>query len=201
MVETKITRDLGSKREKILKYLAENPKQFVQTIQKELGYPDTQYGSIYKSTHELKKMGYLKSKKGHTLKKDTDFFSCTEIGVYHVLAKNPDVDIPKILENYKEYELIGFFYKERERMNHALFDKLYRMVIKSSTIAEKHPDQAIPSFLSQIISFEESLTQEERIEFLNEIIEYFPGTKKQVKEALSNIQLLFSSLDLRDKDD
>jgi DNA-binding PadR family transcriptional regulator len=201
MDETKITRDLGSKREKILLHLAENPKQFVQIIQKEIGYPDTQYGSVYKSVHELEKMGYLQSIKGATKKGETDYFSCTDIGVYHALAKNPDANIPKILENYKDdIELMGFFYKERQRMDHDLFDKLYRMVIKSATIAEKHPDQAIPSFFSQVLSFEKDLTQEERIKVLNKMLEYFPDTKKQVKEALANIRMLFSNLNLEDEE-
>lgn len=202
MGETKITRDLGSKREKILLYLAENPNQFVQTIQKELGYPDTQYGSIYKSVHELKKMGYLKSKKGRAQKGETDFFKCTDIGVYHALSKNPDANIPKILDAYKDdVKLIGFFYKERERMDHSLFDKLYRMVINSTTIAEKHPDQAVASLFSQLVTYAKDLTPEERIILLNAMLEYFPDTKKHVKEALSNLQTLFSSLNLSDEDD
>lgn len=185
-----MSKDLGSKKEKILLYLAENPKQFAQATQRALGYPDSQYGSVYKAIHDLKQKGYLDSELGKSQRGlEIELFSCTETGVLHALTRNPDANINHILNLYRDkYKTLGFFGKERDRMKTDLFERFFRLLMKAVPLYEKNRDEAIQSMFALVVTDMLNLKAEERSLVLKELLEYFPENRKWVEEALTNIQ-------------
>ena len=98
-----IFKELGPLQQKALFYLAENPNNFKQTILKGIQHPLDQHSALKNAVNALDTQGYIKSKEARTQKKvKTKKYYCTELGVFYALTRNPNPNILKILDSYKQ---------------------------------------------------------------------------------------------------
>ena len=105
------SKKLGIRQEKILFFLAENPNKNAQQIQKGLGYPDSQHGNISTTAKMLERMGLLKMERGKSQKNvSMPLYTCTEEGVFYALARNPNANVLRVLDSYKnQYDSYNSF--------------------------------------------------------------------------------------------
>lgn len=197
-----LLKELGSLQVKILKYLAENPKQHKQNIQNGIGHPSSQYGSISKAVDSLEKMGYIESEKGLSKKQvEISLYSCTEVGAWYALSKIPNIETLKVLDNYKEkYSAFDFFRKEHDRMPHELFTKYWNVMMQSTPLLEKSGKEAVNQMMYLIMSMLNQFTLEESAELIKQTIEYFPESKKMI-DKLDLLQKLIKKDAEEKKDD
>ena len=187
-----LLKDLGSLKGKILAYLAENSESHIQKIQKGIGHPDDQYSSVHKAVKSLEKNGYIIAEEGTSDKSvKIKLYSCTDTGVFYVLSKHLDPNIIQIFKNYrKRYPVFDFMLKEHDRMKPELFDKMFSITMQSLPLAEKSNIDAAGQMLSLMVKMIEDFTEEERIEFLKDTLEYFP----QARTTFSKLQNLVEAV-------
>lgn len=174
------TKELGSLQKKVLYFLAENPNSHKQGIQK--GIKSDQYGSIVNVIDPLKENGYIKSKGGISQKRvKIELYSCTEKGVSYVLTNNPEANIPKILDNYKEeYPIFERFIRQYDIWGRSLFVKFYGYLGRFGVIWDKRGlENTVPMFL-MIYNDVKNFTPEEIKKLLN-VLKENPDYKAQAK--------------------
>jgi len=122
-----ILKDLGNLQKKIIFYLAENPKQHKETIQKKLEHK--YYGAVLNAVRRLEKSGFLVSEKARSKKNvKIKLYSCSEKGVFYALIKNEKANVLKILENYKDYRVVKRLREVCDMLGEEVFVKLLRFV-------------------------------------------------------------------------
>jgi DNA-binding MarR family transcriptional regulator len=176
---------LGSLQEKTLFFIAENPENNAQAIQKELGYPSPQYPNILKAVKTLEKMGFVKSRKSKSMKKvPIKLYSCTETGVFYALSKNPRADMKKILENYKDqYEIYKPFYALSEKWGQEGLSRFFKNAGEFFLIMQKDGREKAIAFLLMRFQMEsKDEAPEVRKKMVRETMEQFPNAKKTMEE-------------------
>jgi len=185
-----IFKELGSLQQKALYFLAENPDNHKQAIQKGINHPADQYGSVSKAVDSLEELGFVcstltRSQKNNPIK----LFRCTDEGVLYALARNPLRDIPKVLDSYKEY--VGFCGQFR-----ALYDVWgpEHMAVFLNDLGEFLPmvhskgiDYAAPYLLMTFAKQQQTLDRKTKKNNVKEAIKQFPKTKQMLKEMQDNI--------------
>jgi DNA-binding PadR family transcriptional regulator len=184
-------RKLGSLQEKVLFFLAENPRNHKQAIQKGIEYPDDQYGSVSNAVDALEKLKFITYKKGMSEKKvEIKFYSCTEEGVTYSLANNSDADLKKILTLYKEYPFIGLL-KTNYETDRDLFNIMFnRMVQVLPMLGRRKPEEIIGYILMAFVQDTENLSFKQKVDMLKRLRKFSP----QAKEAIYVIKKLFDQV-------
>lgn len=176
---------LGSLQSKILYFLAENPKNHKQAIQKGIRHPPEQYGSVLKAVNSLEKGGYIKSRKGLSKKnRKIKFYGCTEKGVSYTLVNNTYADIIKILDNYKEdYPVFKHFRNQYDVWGHNLFVRFYSYLSQFRAMQDKYGLEAtIPHMYMMICTSLKDFTPQEKEKILK-VIKLNPAYKKYAKQV------------------
>lgn len=185
-----IFKELGSLQEKILFFLAENPENHKQAIQQGIQHPSEQYGSVLKAVDTLEKLEFIESKVIKSQKNvQIKIYSCTDLGIFYTLARNPCPNIPKILDAYKNrIEFCKSFqelYKVWGQDHFAMFLKdigeFLPMVQKNGI------ELAIPYLLMKISKQMQSLDPKIKKKNVKEAIKQFPQSKQMLKEWRNNI--------------
>ena len=183
-------KDIGSLKEKILLFLAENPDKNTQALQKELGYPSTQYPNIMKAVKALEKLELVQSKTGKSMKNvQMKIYSCTEEGVFYVLTKNSNANVLKILDSYKDrinlakslrqlYDLWG-----PEVFIHFLKD----MSTFLPLILKEGWDNALPYIVMKGYMGIQNFNSKKRRQIGAQTLKHFPQAKKFMEEWKKNI--------------
>lgn len=188
-------RDLGSLQEKVLDYLAENPNQHKQSIQKAI--PSKQYGSILHAVNALEKAGYVESEDTLSEKNvPMKLYSCTDKGIQYALTKASEDSVLKILDAYKKkFSVNEFFLSEYKRLGHDRFFLFFKIMMKSLPILEKKDkDEAAQQMLFLAMKTQENLSPKEQKQMLKEITDQFPEAKKSAKEAKKRLDELFGDI-------
>lgn len=178
-------KELGSLQETVLFFLAENPNMHKQAIQKGIGYPPSQYGNVLKTVNTLEKQKFIKSKKGTSQKKvPIKIYSCTENGVFYALAKNPEGEIKRIVDNHKKdypiftpfLDLYSVWGRERTRR---FFEHSFEFIL----IMKKEGQEKALSFLLMKMHIEgQDLDSKTRKKIAKDTLKLFPKTRKTMTE-------------------
>jgi DNA-binding PadR family transcriptional regulator len=185
------TKNLGTLQEKVLYFLAENPHNHKQAIQKGIEHPDDQYGSVLKAVEALKDSGCIKWKKGKSMKKvSIKFYDCTEEGAFYALARNPRANVLKILDAYKDqYDSYKALRNLYDAYGHDLFVKFIRDVDEFLPMVQKQGlEKALPYLFMKIVreASDVDLTQRKRIA-RESMKQLSPQMKKAMKEWAKSI--------------
>jgi DNA-binding PadR family transcriptional regulator len=184
-------RKLGSLQEKALYFLAENPRNHKQAIQKGIGYPDDQYGSVSNAVDALEKLKFITYKKGMSEKSvEIKFYSCTEEGVVYSLANNSEANFNKTLNLYKKYPFIGLL-KTQYDSDQDLFNRMFkRMIQVLPMLGRRKPEDIIGYLLMAFAQDAKSFSMEERVDMLKRLGKFSP----KAKEAIDIIKKLFDQV-------
>jgi DNA-binding PadR family transcriptional regulator len=179
------TKNLGSLQEKVLFFLAENPDNHTQNIQKGIRHPSEQYGSVLKAVKSLERLGYVESQKGTSKKKvPIQIYSCTENGVLYALTRNPDADFEKIFNAYREKHpdlaSLRSAYDTWGHDNFAIFIKDVGIFLPM--IEKDGLQKSLPFMFLQTQKELRELGSEKRNKFLKDLIKHSPVARKSVKE-------------------
>jgi hypothetical protein len=180
--------ELGSRQEKVLLWVAKNPKKHAKDIQLGINYP--QYGNINTDVKKLTDYGFLtfiEEPSSEKRKRIVNKYSCTENGIYYALSKSSDSDIIKILETYRSiYPNLDFFYSEYERMGKEGFILWLRDFLIFVPMLGKNSAEEIISnmLLFYVNKFKES-GRDERVRVINSAVKHFPSARKAVDELRS----------------
>ena len=184
---------LGTLQEKILFFLAENPDNHKQAIQKGINHPTDQYGSISKAVDALKKMGFIESKKATSKKKqEIDSYSCTELGLLYTLAKNRSPDVPKILnacqtkgETWKSLKgLYNDWGPDEFLMLFQQIGDILPMITKDGL------ENALIYLLIKSVKRVHKIDSKTRMKYAKSAMKHFPYLKSGMKEWSENIKEL-----------
>jgi hypothetical protein len=181
---------LGTRQEKVLFYIAENPNLDGQAIWQGIKYPSDQTGNIYPTAKKLEKLEYIKSKEGISEKKvKIKLYSCTEKGILYTITYNPVVDVPKVLDNCKgEYNLCNLFRRMYEVLGHDLFMKQAKNIRDILPMAQSEGlEKAAPFLFMKIFLEAKNLDSKKRKKIAKEILEEFPNTKRILKDWQASI--------------
>jgi DNA-binding PadR family transcriptional regulator len=187
------TKNLGSLQEKVLFFLAENPDNHTQGIQKGIEHKSEQYGSVLKAVKTLQRLGYIESQKGTSKKKVTiNLYSCTEKGVLYALTRNSSADFGRIFNAYKEKHpdlaSLRSAYDTWGHDNFAMFIKdvgIFLPMIEKDGI-----EKSLPFMMLQTQRELRELGSEKRNRFMKDLIKHSPIAKKSVKELKKRINEL-----------
>jgi hypothetical protein len=188
-----IFKELGSLQEKVLFYLAENPENHKQAIQKGIQHPAEQYGSVLKAVDTLEKLGFIESKKMPSQKNvQIKIYSCTDLGVFYTFAKNPSPNIPKILDAYKSrVDFCKPFQGLYDVWGHDHFVMFLKDIGEFLPMVHKNGvEQAAPYLLMKIAKQMQNIDPETRKKNVKEAMKQFPHTKQMLKEMQKNINEL-----------
>jgi DNA-binding PadR family transcriptional regulator len=177
----------------VLFYLAENPHNHKQAIQKGIEY-QPQYGSVLNAVRALEKSGYIKSKKGKSKKKvPIKFFKCTEEGAFYALAKNPNANVLKILDAYKDqYDSYKSLRNLYDAYGQDVFIKFIRDVDEFLPMVQKQGlEKALPLLFMKIVREVNNVNPTERKKIARESMKQLsPQMKKAMKEWAKSINEL-----------
>jgi hypothetical protein len=193
-----VFKEMGGVMKKVLFYLAENPESCKQKIQRDIHYPDKQYGTISNSVKSLKKQGYIQFKKAKSQKnKEMNNYFCTELGVFYALTRNPNPDIPKILDAYKsQIEFCKGFQGLYNILEHNLF-AILKDIQEFLPMIQKDgfspTNQVI--MIIKLAKIFENLDQETRQKFIEEALRQFPQSKKLVNQHQNIINEIAHNFD------
>ena len=182
--------NLGSRQEKVLFFIAENPNLDGQAIWQGLGYPIDQTGNVYTTTKKLEKLEYIKSKGGISEKKvKIKLYSCTEKGILYTLTNNPEIDVPKVLANCKdEYKLCNAFRAMYEILGHDLFMTQAKNIRDMLPMAQNEGIEKATPFLFMKIFFDaKNLDSKKRNKIAKKLMKDFPATKQMMKDWQASI--------------
>jgi hypothetical protein len=180
--------ELGSRQEKVLLWVAMNPKKHAKDIQSGINYP--QYGNINTDVKKLTEYGYLSfieepssEKRKRVVKK----YSCTENGVYYALSKSPDKKIIKILENYiNVYPNLDFLYSEYKRMGEKDFILWLRnFLIFVPMLGKKSFDEIVTDMILFYANQFKEMDRKDSVRLIRSAIKNFPNTENAVEKILS----------------
>jgi DNA-binding PadR family transcriptional regulator len=182
---------LGPLQEKVLFFLAENPDNHKQAIQKGINHPSDQYGSISKAVDPLLEMGFIESKKATSKKKkEIDVYSCTEIGLLYTLAENRTLNAPKFLNAYQAkgeiWKTLQDFYNE---IGQEQFLLLFRQMADILPMINKDGLENAMIYLF-IRTFKETrkIDPNTRLKVAKSALKHFPTLKPAMKEWSRNIK-------------
>ena len=183
-------KELGSLQEKVVFFLAENPENHKQTIQKGIKHPAEQYGSVKKAVDKLEELGYIKSKKAMSQKKvEIKNYECTELGVFYAFARNPNANIPKILDGYESrVEFCKSFRALYNVWGHDNFTMFLRDLGEFLPMVRKHGvELAVPYLLMKILKQMQNIDWKTRKKIVSEALKQFPKNKQMLKDLRKNI--------------
>jgi DNA-binding PadR family transcriptional regulator len=188
------TKNLGSLQEKVLFFLAENPDNHTQNIQKGIGHPSDQYGSVLKAVRSLERLGYVESQEGTSKKKvSIRIYSCTENGVLYALTRNPDAHLEKILNAYKKkHPNLHFLRSTYDVYGPETFAILMKDVGQFLPMIEKDGFQkALPFMILKTQGQLKELGAEKSVKFIKELMKHSPTARKSMKEIKNRLDKLF----------
>ena len=185
-----IFKELGSLQEKVLFFLADNPNNHKQAIQQGIDHPAAQYGSVLKAVDALEKLGYIESKTV-TSKKNVQIktYICTELCVFYALTRNSKLNIPEMLDAYKDK--IDFCKQFRALYNAWGHDHFMLFLADMReflpTIQENGMEQAMAYLIMKMAKQAKSVDQKTRTKNVREAMKQFPKTRPMLKEWRNNI--------------
>jgi DNA-binding PadR family transcriptional regulator len=188
-----IFKELGNLQQKVLFFLAENPDQHKQAIQKGISHPTDQYGSISKAVDSLEELGFIDSKLTKSQKNvEIKLFKCTDEGVLYALSRNPLGDILKILDSYKEQVE---FCKQFRALYDVWGQKQMALFLKDlgeflPMVHTKGIEYAAPFLLMKFAKQFQTLDPKTKKKNVKAAINQFPKTKEMLKEMQDNIKEL-----------
>ena len=176
-----LLKDLGNLQKKIVFYLAENPKQHKEAIQKELKHK--YYGAVLNAVKQLEKFGFLVSKRAKSQKNvRIKLYSCSEKGVFYALVKNENADVLKILGNYKDYHVVRRLREVCDMLGEEVFVRLLKQAQPFLPIAET---MGVEVAVGQAFSY--FMKYPEKLDGLKEAIEKSPKAKEMVKKWVESL--------------
>ena len=176
---------LGTRQEKVLFFIAENPDLDGQAIWQGLRYPPDQTGNVYTTTKKLEKLEFIKSKEGFSKKKvKIKLYSCTEKGILYTITYNPIVDVIRVLDNCKdEYNLCNVFRAMHEIFGHDLFMNQAKNIRDMLPMVQSEGlENVAPFFFMKIFLETKNLDAKKRKKIAKEILSEFPNTKRMEEE-------------------
>ena len=185
-----IFKELGSLQEKVVFFLAENPENHKQAIQKGIEHPAEQYGSVKKAVDKLEELGFIKSKKTLSQKKvEIKNYECTELGIFYALARNSCANILKILDGYESrVEFCKSFRALFNVWGHDHFARFLRDLSEFLPMVRKNGvELAVPYLLMKITRQMQSLDRKTRKKNVRAVLKQYPHTKQMLKEWRKNI--------------
>ena len=188
-----IFKELGSLQEKVLFYLAENPDNHKQGIQKGIEHPTEQYGSVKKAVDTLEGLGYIESKEATSQKNvKIKSYNCTESGVFYALTKNSSANVLKILDAYKaKVDFCKSFRQLYDVWEHDHFMMYLKDVGEFLPMVQKNGvEQALPYLFMKVVKEMQILDPKTRKKNAKEALKLFPQTKQALKEWQNNINEL-----------
>ncbi len=186
-------KNLGTLQEKVLFFLAENPDNHTQGIQKGIEHKSEQYGSVLKAVKTLQQLGYVESQKGTSKKKvSINLYSGTEKGVLYALTRNPDANFEKIFNAYKEkHPDLASLRSAYDTWGHDNFAMFIKDVGIFLPMIEKDGlEKSLPFMFVQTQRELSKLGSEKRNKFLKDLIKHSAIAKKSVKELKKRIDEL-----------
>lgn len=183
-------KELGSLQEKVVFFLAENPHNHKQAIQKGIEHPSEQYGSVLKAVDAVEKLGYIESKKALSQKKvEIKEYRCTELGVFYSLARNRHADIAKILDSYgDQVEFCKPFRALYNTWGNEHFALFLRNLGEFLPMVQRNGvEQAVPYVLMKMVQLAQTVDPKTRRKNVKETLKQFPKTKKMLQEWRKNI--------------
>jgi hypothetical protein len=185
-----IFKELGTLQEKVVFFLAENPENHKQAIQKGIGHPPDQYASVQKAVANLEKSGYIQSKEVLSQKKVTiKSYSCTELGVFYALSRNPNPNITRIFDSYEtKVDLCKQLRPLYEVWGQEQFFILLKNVGEILPIVKNHGvEYAAPYLIMKSYEQMKSLDKKTKERNVKETLKQFPETKAMLKEMHKNL--------------
>ena len=185
-----IFKQLGSLQEKVLFYLAENPKNHKQAIQQGINHPADQYSSVLNAVNALEKLGYIESEKATSEKNvKIKIYRCTDLGIFYSLTKNSFANIPKVLDKCKErIDFCNSFRALYDVWGHDQFALFLKNIGEFLPMVQKNGvEQAVPYLLMKMIEQTHSIDPKRRKRNVKEALKQFPQTKQMLKEWRKNI--------------
>jgi hypothetical protein len=145
-----------------------------------------------KDAKALEKFGFIKSRKGKSMKKLTiKFYSCTEEGAFYALAKNPKVDVLRVLDSYKNlYDVYKSFRSLVDIWGVDLFVDFARNISEFLPMIQKDGLQkALPfMFMKMKIAIDATNPDPRKSKILvGKTLEQFPQLKPMMKEWAKSI--------------
>jgi DNA-binding MarR family transcriptional regulator len=117
--------------QKIIEYLALNPSQNAQVIQRAIGLEDINYPTVSKALKRMQEeKHWLKSCKGQSERHLTiKFYSLTDFGIGVALARGPEEILRKTLKVYEsEYGQFEVLFQFVDYLKPSTVTKLFRLV-------------------------------------------------------------------------
>ena len=189
------TRNLGRLQEDVLYFLAENPDNHKQGIQKGIGHPSDQYGSVLHAVDALEKLGLIISKEGKSKKNvSIKFYYCTEEGVFYALARNPNANILRILDSYKNrYDVCKSFRGFVDVWGIEFFMDVAKNIDEFLIMIQKEGLQKALPFIFMKMKMTIDLNNpdpKERKKRVRETMQKFPQLKPKLKEWVKSVNEL-----------
>ena len=182
--------ELGALQEKIVFFLAEYPENHKQAIQKGIGHPADQYASVLKAVENLEKNEYIRAKEIISQKKlKIKAYTCTELGVFYALARNPNANVIKILEEYKnQVEFVKQLRPLYDVWGQEHFSMFLRDVGEFLPMVKNHGVEfAVPYLLLKIAKQMQTLDKKTKNRNVKAAMKQFPHTREMLKEFRKNI--------------
>lgn len=186
-----IFQELGPLQEKIVFFIAENPENHKQAIQKGIEHPAEQYGSVLKAVDSLEEFGYIQSREILSQKKVTiKTYSCTELGVFYALSRNPDLNITKIFDNYEnKFDFLKQIKPLYEVWGHEQFFILLKDIGEFLPMVKNHGvDYAVPHLILKSYRQMQKLDKKTKNRNVKIALKQFPETKAMLKEMHKSIE-------------
>jgi DNA-binding PadR family transcriptional regulator len=183
-------KELGSLQEKVVFFLAENPENHKQAIQKGIEHPNDQYGSVLKAVDAVEKLGYIEFQKTQSQKNvEIKVYKCTELGIFYALARNRSANIVKIFDSYEtQVEFCRPFRTLYDVWGHDHFALFLRNLGEFLPMAQKNGvEQAVPYLLMKLVQQAQSVDPKTRKKNVKEVLKQFPKANQTLKDWRKNI--------------
>jgi hypothetical protein len=186
-------KELGSLRKKIIFHLSENPNLNAQALQKNLGYPSSQYPNILKALKTLEKLDLINSTTGKSKKNVLiRLYRCTLDGVLYALAENPNANTLNTLNAYRNIDqAIHSFRKMYDVWGHEIFMMFIRDVHEFLPMIHKDGlENVMPYMLMKFTMQMRSSDRDTNIRNAKETLKQFPHAKKILKDWADSVHKL-----------
>jgi hypothetical protein len=178
-------KDIGSLKEKILLFIAENPRRNTQVIQRDLGYPENQYPNILRGVKALEKLELIKSTKSFSTKNvPMDLYSPADQGIIYIMTKKPNADLKKILDaNKKSNDTARDLQRLYEVWGQESFTSFMRDMSQFlPMIAKNGVESSMPYIFMKGYAESRKLDIAKRKEFAANTMKEFPEIRQFIKE-------------------